>query len=120
MCRYRVLRVVDNNGTPANPADDFNPAFTGGDTNANGLLDLSETWAFIAARIVTPGQYTNLATTLGTPPPPARATTTLLAGSAMIRCLRGPAATTSRVMRATTSSCSMRSSRPAASSTSPP
>src|SRR5215207_494544 len=28
MCRYRVLRVVDNNGTPANPADDFNPAFT--------------------------------------------------------------------------------------------
>src|SRR5215208_5572144 len=73
MCRYRVLRVVDNNGTPANPADDFNPAFTGGDTNANGLLDLSETWAFIAARIVTPGQYTNLATTLGTPPPGAGA-----------------------------------------------
>jgi Ca2+-binding RTX toxin-like protein len=67
------VTVIDNNGTAANPADDFNPAFTGGDTNANGLLDLSESWTFTAARIATPGQYTNLATTIGTPPPGAGA-----------------------------------------------
>ena len=29
--------VVDDNGTPGSAADDFNPTFTGGDTNSNGL-----------------------------------------------------------------------------------
>ncbi len=50
--------------------------YVGGDTNANGLLDLTETWTFTAARIATPGQYTNLATTIGTPPPGAGAPST--------------------------------------------
>ena len=35
--------VVDDNGTPGNTADDFNPTFSGGDTNSNNLLDLGET-----------------------------------------------------------------------------
>jgi len=63
------VAVLDNNGSPANAADDFNASFAGGDTNANGLLDLSETWTFAASRIATPGQYTNIGTATGTPPP---------------------------------------------------
>jgi hypothetical protein len=54
--------VVDNNGTPGNPADDFNPAFTGGDVNLNGLLEAGETWTYTASRTVVVGQYTNIAT----------------------------------------------------------
>src|SRR5262249_39764407 len=38
------VSVRDDNGTPGSPADDFNATFTGGDTNANGLLDINETW----------------------------------------------------------------------------
>src|SRR6185436_12121954 len=60
--------VRDDNGTPGNLADDFNASFTGGDTNSNGLLDLTETWTFTASRIATPGQYTNTASATGTPP----------------------------------------------------
>jgi hypothetical protein len=59
------VAVLDDNGTPANPADDFTPTFTGGDNNANGTLDPSETWTYTAARIVTPGQYTNTGTVTG-------------------------------------------------------
>ena len=60
--------VRDDNGTPGNPADDFNPTFTGGDTNGNGLLDTTETWTFNGSRIATAGQYTNVATASGTDP----------------------------------------------------
>ena len=60
--------VADDNGTPANPADNFNATFVGGDTDADGLLDLTETWTFTASRIATAGQYTNVATVTGTPP----------------------------------------------------
>src|SRR5215210_5180198 len=63
------VAVSDNNSTPANLADDFNATFVGGDTNANGLLDLAETFTFTASRIATVGQYTNVATATGTPPP---------------------------------------------------
>lgn len=49
--------VTDNNGTPANVADDFNPTFTGGDTNSNNLLDLGETWTYTATRPVIVGAY---------------------------------------------------------------
>ena len=42
--------VRDDNGTPGNTADDFLPAFTGGDTNNNGLLDPGETWTYTATR----------------------------------------------------------------------
>ena len=34
------VTVRDDNGTPANPADDFNATFVGGDADADGLLDL--------------------------------------------------------------------------------
>ncbi|HVE65177.1 MAG TPA: hypothetical protein VNC59_01245 [Thermoanaerobaculia bacterium] len=57
--------VVDDNGTPANVADDFNATFTGGDTNANSLLDTTETWTFTASRIATAGQHTNTAMASG-------------------------------------------------------
>src|SRR5205085_2510826 len=63
------VTVRDDNGTPGNPADDFNATFTGGDTNGNGLLDLGETWTFTASRVATAGQYTNVGTATGTPPP---------------------------------------------------
>ena len=54
------IAVVDDNGTSGNTADDFNPTFTGGDTNSNGLLDLGETWTYGANRTVVAGQYTNI------------------------------------------------------------
>src|SRR5262249_51636433 len=54
--------VVDDNGTAGNTADDFNPTFTGGDSNNNGLLDLNETWTYSANRTVTAGQYINIGT----------------------------------------------------------
>ena len=34
------VTVRDDNGTPANPADDFDATFVGGDADADGLLDL--------------------------------------------------------------------------------
>lgn len=52
--------VRDDNGTPGNPADDFNPTFAGGDGNGNGQLDTTETWTYSATRIVTAGQHTNV------------------------------------------------------------
>jgi hypothetical protein len=54
--------VTDDNGTPGVPADNFNPMFTAGDLNSNGLLDLGETWTYSAASIAIVGQYTNTAT----------------------------------------------------------
>ena len=54
------VAVVDDNGTPGLPGDDFSPSFTGGDVNSNSLLDLNETWTYSANRIVTAGQYTNI------------------------------------------------------------
>jgi hypothetical protein len=63
------VTVRDNNGTPVNPTDDFNATFVGSDTNGNGFLDFPETWTFLASRIATPGQYSNIATATGTPTP---------------------------------------------------
>lgn len=60
--------VRDDNGTAGNAADDFNATFVGGDTNGNGLLDITETWTFTASRIATSGQYSNVGTVSGTPP----------------------------------------------------
>ena len=62
------VSVVDDNGTPGTPGDNFSPTFTGGDTNSNGLLDVTETWTFSAARIVGAGQYTNIASASGKSP----------------------------------------------------
>jgi hypothetical protein len=61
------VAVVDDNGTAADTADDFNPTFTGGDTNGNGFLDSNETWTYTATSIATTGQYTNVGKATGLP-----------------------------------------------------
>jgi len=60
--------VSDENGTPADPSDDPTATFTGGDTNANGLLDPGETWTFTATSVATAGAHVINATATGTPP----------------------------------------------------
>jgi hypothetical protein len=70
--------VVDDNGTPADASDDFLALFSTGDTNGNSLLDVGETWTFVATGVATAGQYRNVATATGTgnfsnsPVPPAQ------------------------------------------------
>lgn len=59
------VTVTDDNGTPNNPADDFRPTFTGGDTNGNGVLDPGETWTYAASAIAQVGQYENRALVTG-------------------------------------------------------
>src|SRR5262245_37990570 len=62
--------VRDDNGTPADPADDFSPTFVGGDTNGNGLLDLGETWTYTATRTIPAGAtdpFVNVATVTASP-----------------------------------------------------
>jgi EF hand len=54
--------LSDDNGTPGNIADDLTVTRTGGDTNANNILEVDETWTYSATRVVTSGQYTNTAT----------------------------------------------------------
>ena len=41
--------VTDDNRTPGNTSDDFNPSFTGGDTDGDNLLDVGETWPYTAS-----------------------------------------------------------------------
>ena len=38
--------VTDDRATPDDTGDDFHPAYVGGDTNGNGLLDPGETWRY--------------------------------------------------------------------------
>src|SRR6185295_6860529 len=45
--------VTDDNRTPGNTSDDFNPSFTGGDIDGDGLLDVGETWTYTASHQVT-------------------------------------------------------------------
>jgi len=45
--------VTDDNATPGDTSDDFNPTFTGGDTNGDGKLDLIETSTYTAQRTIT-------------------------------------------------------------------
>ena len=47
----RRTGVVDDNGTPARPADDFFGSYVSGDTNNDGFLDLGEVWLFQSATI---------------------------------------------------------------------
>ena len=57
-----VVDLRDDNGTPANTADDFVPAFVGGDVNSNGRLDVNEVWTYIDTSIATLGLFQNTAT----------------------------------------------------------
>ncbi len=69
------VTVVDDAGTPANLADDvtLTAAAATGDTNGNGLLDVTETWTFEVNDSATAGPYTNLATVTGDAPPTTNA-----------------------------------------------
>ena len=77
----RVM-VVDDNHTPGNPTDDFQPApvvkangKNVGDTNDDGKLDPSEKWLYTARETVTIlGVNTNLGTATGEAPQGERAT----------------------------------------------
>ena len=55
------VTVRDDNGTPANPSDDFAPQFLSGDTNNNGRLDPGEIWQYRATGTAVEGQYANTA-----------------------------------------------------------
>ena len=64
-----TVALIDDNGTPSNLLDDFNPTYKSGDTNGNTLLDSNETWIYTATKSLTlnAGQtYTNTATVTGT------------------------------------------------------
>ena len=37
-----IISLIDDNGTPADPSDDFWPVYVSGDTNGNGQLDVGE------------------------------------------------------------------------------
>ena len=60
--------VTDDNGTPGNPGDDWNPAYVSGDTGNFGVLDLTETWIYQVSGTAASGQYANEAKAVGTPP----------------------------------------------------
>ncbi len=63
----RDIVVNDDNGTPSDPSDDFQPAFSGGDADDDRLLDMGETWVYDATKTVTAGQHTNTARVRGNP-----------------------------------------------------
>ncbi len=46
-----ITSLLDDNGTPSNPADDFRPVYLRGDTNGNGLLDIGEVWVFTSQAV---------------------------------------------------------------------
>ena len=64
--------VTDDNLTPGSPGDDFNPAFSSGDTDQDNLLDVGETWQYTASHQVTQAELdagtaiVNMATVTGT------------------------------------------------------
>ncbi len=60
--------VIDDNGTPGDPGDDFSPIFFGGDSDGNGKLDPGETWSFQATGAPVMGQYGNEATVVAYDP----------------------------------------------------
>jgi hypothetical protein len=61
-----AVTVTDDNGTPGSSADDFTAAFTSGDSNSNGLLDVGETWTYTATRTVVAGQYSGIGSVTAT------------------------------------------------------
>ncbi len=57
--------LTDDAGTPDDTGDDFDPTFTGGDTNSDGLLDTDETWLYEATGTAEEGLYANFAEVTG-------------------------------------------------------
>jgi hypothetical protein len=76
-----ITSLTDNNGTVGNPADDFHPSYVSGDTNGNGLLDVTEAWLYTWSTPVQSGAYLNSATVNATYSPTGQtATATDVAG----------------------------------------
>jgi hypothetical protein len=73
------VTVVDDGGTPGNPANAFAPTFTGGDTNGNGKLDPGETWTYSAISTAQMGQFTNIANVVGVAQPGCNAAASAVA-----------------------------------------
>ncbi|MEZ6091045.1 MAG: SdrD B-like domain-containing protein [Pirellulaceae bacterium] len=60
--------LTDDNGTPADLTDDFNPTLVSGDTNNNNILETTETWTYtFANHTVTTGLYTNISSVTANP-----------------------------------------------------
>ncbi|MCS7466785.1 hypothetical protein NZK35_09035 [Stieleria sp. ICT_E10.1] len=60
--------VVDDNATPGNTGDDFNPTYVSGDVNNDGILQVDEVWLYTATITASmAGQFTNIADVVGTP-----------------------------------------------------
>jgi hypothetical protein len=57
--------VTDDNGTPANSADDWHPAYVSGDINGDSILQTTEAWLYQASGNAKAGQYGNNATVTG-------------------------------------------------------
>jgi hypothetical protein len=57
--------VTDDNGTTANPSDDFAPTLVSGDNNHNNILDKNETWIYQGTGTVPTGLFTNVARATG-------------------------------------------------------
>ncbi len=65
------VEVVDNNGTPGDPGDDWTLTVAdldSGDTDNDGRLDPGETWTFVVDGTATPGAFTNTAAVSGDAP----------------------------------------------------
>jgi hypothetical protein len=45
------ITVVDDNATPGDPGDDFQPSYVSGDVDNDGELDVTETWTYTATVI---------------------------------------------------------------------
>ncbi|HAP76268.1 MAG TPA: hypothetical protein DCR14_09320, partial [Acidimicrobiaceae bacterium] len=65
------VTVTDDAGTPADPADDFTAEYVSGDSDTDGILDLTEVWLFQSPAAeqltVSEGQYTNVAEVVANP-----------------------------------------------------
>ena len=67
------VTVVDDNGTPGVPSDDFAPSpieangYNIGDADQDGLLDPGEEWLFTWTQTVAQGQHVNVGTVSGQP-----------------------------------------------------
>ena len=62
------VAVSDDNGTPADAADDFFATFSGGDANSDALLDPPEVWNFTATTTATAGLVQNVGTVTANDP----------------------------------------------------
>ncbi len=58
--------VSDDNGTPGDTSDDFNPAYVSGDTDGDSKLDVNETWIYEEDGTAVVGTYENVGTASGT------------------------------------------------------